>query len=370
MKKLFYLTFLTLPLFGASLQDRVATLENEMQSVYIDTANKTSGATFAAETPASTETSWFVTAEVLYWHAKAGGTEYAIKLDSPTVPMTGNMKDCDFDWDWGLRFGLGKHLPHDQWSLYLTYTYFDTSDTESVGSPFGASNLGPSGDTHGKFSCTADYQSLDFVLGKGFFLSRTFSVHPFLGVKSSWIDHFEKLKWTDVYNGAQAFLLVSGRIDNTVKSKSNFWGFGPNIGTNLLWHLGYGFKFFSDVSGTLYYSYFKVSENDRALVVPNTGPVSTLSLRLKGNTHRFIPQARVFAGLSWGTDLNLNQKKQYFDLGLGYEVQYFWRVIQHLDQEDATPQPPVLTGPLRTGFKRKAEDLSYYGLTFRARLDF
>lgn len=157
---------LSLPLFAASMSDRVEQLEKEMQSVYTDTANDTAGAKFVSAGPSSRyDTTWFLSAELLYWHAKSGGTEYAIRFDSSVLPRSGNVKDCDFEWDLGFRFGVGRFISCERnWDLYLTYTHFDTSDTESTSAPINATlnnNQGQiSGMSWAKFDCEADYMML------------------------------------------------------------------------------------------------------------------------------------------------------------------------------------------------------------------
>ena len=380
MKKIFTLVSfcLSFSLFSASLEERMDKLAEEMQSVYTTNPSHTGGAKFSNANRGCCGATWFITAEALYWHAKSGGTEYAIKLDSAVYPQKGNVKDCDYGWDWGLRVGLGRYLPHDDWYLYLTYTWFDTHDTQSVDSPFetplGTDTSpglpGPHGFTKGKFSCKANYDALDFVLGKSFFTSSKLSFHPIIGLKSAWINHRQKLKTIERINATQTTLLTSGVIDSSVKSRCHFWGMGPKIGTSLSWFLSNGFKLVMDVSSTLFYGFFKVSESDRTVGTPTVGPQVIAALHLKGNHHHFVPQARMFAGLHWEKKLQFKESAKYLSLGLGYEVQYFWRVIQCLDQESIAPPNASPAGPIRVDFKRMSEDLAYYGINLWARLDF
>ncbi|MCB1116051.1 MAG: MOMP family protein, partial [Chlamydiia bacterium] len=90
---------------------------------------------------------------------------------------------------------------------------------------------------------------------------------------------------------------------------------------------------------------------------------------LKGDKHLFCPQVAFFGGLMWGTHLHLKNKDQYLEIGAGYETEYFWRINQTLNYSDSYP-PMTATGPVRIDYKRTSEDVSFYGLTFKARLDF
>ena len=59
------------------MDSRVTQLESQMSQVRTETAMGTYGANTASARAEVDGRGWFITADVLYWHAKVGGTEYA-----------------------------------------------------------------------------------------------------------------------------------------------------------------------------------------------------------------------------------------------------------------------------------------------------
>ena len=102
---------------GMDMDSRVTQLENQMQQVRTETAMGTYGAQTATARPEVDGRGWFLTLDVLYWHAKVGGTEFAYSDNDPSanLPIRGRTKDIDFEWDWGVRVGLGYNFAHDGW---------------------------------------------------------------------------------------------------------------------------------------------------------------------------------------------------------------------------------------------------------------
>ncbi|MCB1073231.1 MAG: hypothetical protein H7A41_08835 [Chlamydiales bacterium] len=368
-------TTLSATLFAESMSERVERLEQEMKSVYNETPIGTAGAKFGNACPEPYQTTWFFTAEALYWHAKEGGTEYAIAFDSASLPMSGTVKDSDFDWDLGFRFGLGRFLGERKWDINLIYTHFYTSDTESTNEPNDSTiyvdeTVGTSGGiSHAKFDARVDYDSLDLMLGKGFFISKMISFHPKIGLKAAWIDQKFKLHASDRLDNSQTPFIVSGSIFHRLHSSSDFFGLGPRFGTDMTWFLADGFRLFADLSAALFYSNNDARFSNRIVILPDGEGETVVAVKVKGDKHHFSPQVAFFGGILWGTNFHIKNRDQYLELGFGYEAQYFWRVNQTLNISDAQPALSA-TGPVRIDFKRTSEDLSFYGLTFKARLDF
>ena len=101
------------------MDSRVTQLENQMQQVRTETAMGTYGAQTASARAEVDGYGWFFNFDVLYWHAKVGGTEFAYTDQDPRaqLPVKGRTKDIDFEWDWGIRVGLGYNFEHDGWDL-------------------------------------------------------------------------------------------------------------------------------------------------------------------------------------------------------------------------------------------------------------
>ncbi|MCP5505997.1 MAG: hypothetical protein H7A38_03840 [Chlamydiales bacterium] len=347
-----------------------------MASVYETTAMDAGTARFAPGCPYPNDTTWFVGAEVLYWHGKSGGTEYAIAFDSASLPQSGNVKDVDFEWDLGFRFGLGRFIGCERrWDINLEYTHFYNHDTESTSEPNDSiifSNGIDStieGVSHAKFDGNLDYDALDLMLGKGMFMSPRVTVHPKIGLKAAWLDQRYKFHADDRIDALQTELFVRGNVIHSLKSSCDFFGLGPRIGTDMRWYLGDGFRLFADASATLFYSSADVKLKNRVLFQPDGSAEQEAKISLKGDKHLFCPQVAFFGGLLWGRNFHLKNSEQYLEFGVGYEVQYFWRVNQILDISDVQPALSA-SGTQRVDYKRSSEDVSFYGITFKGRFDF
>jgi len=379
-------------LFGhENMQERVDNLEKEMQEVSTVTAYDTIGAGFTTARPEVEGKNFFITFDILYWHAKIGGTEYAysynpqIIYDQQDVPFLlpardGRTKDHDFDWEWGLKAGLGYNISYDGWDVYAQYTWYESNSSSQSAKepPAGLSPLRSFDEmiaSKAKSSFDVDYNNVDLEIGRSFYISSFLSFRPFISLKSAWID----LKQDSVYTASplndDVFRFFddprTNGLDFKVKESCQYWGLGPRVGVNSHWHLGYGYSIFGDVAGSVLYSYFKTLHRESwpphtvALIDPENGQL----FKLRSNFHRFVPYVQIFGGLEW--DGYVNHKHQHIRLKLGYEVQYYWRVNQNFYAEDTTRTGfGTLPEHVRAQFEKTAEDVMFYGITGEFRLDF
>lgn len=363
---------------GPSLDERIDRLEKEMKDVHVQNVAGTSGAGFAKELGTTSGTNWMINFDILLWHAKSGGTDWVLVTDSAVYPFTGYMKDCGYDWDWGFRVGIGKTFCHDGWDLDLEYTRFHTADSSKVSADFttppgtdaAEGNAGPSGSSNGSFTSHINYDNIDLILGKAYFTSSRLALHPYLGIKTSWINQKERLYTTNYINALETFLPSSGNVDTNLTSTCNFWGIGPKVGSNLSWYFSRKFKFLGLIEGALLQGYFKTSQNQWIGVTPTNSAQTTTTIDLDANTRRYIPTARMMLGLGYGTCVR--NKKDYFEISLNYEVNYFWRVNQFINESDSDPANISISDkePVRFNISRLSEDLSFYGVTLELKYMF
>lgn len=361
-----------------SLDSRLDTLEKEMKDVYVQNVSGTKGAGFANETNLVDDLGWYVSFDVLLWHVKSGGTDWLLRTDSSVLPFSGTILDCGFDWDWGFRVGLGKNFNQTGWDLGATYTRYHTGDGESSADDFATpsgtdgpvGNEGPSGNAEAAITCGVDLDSVDLLLGKAFFVSSNLAMHPFVGLQSTWIDQNQRIYTHSFINALETFLPVSGDVDTNLNTKSDFWGIGPKLGTDLSWYMSKNFKLLATAEAALLQGFFEVSEDQWVGVTPNGEPQTTADLNITGNIHRYVPYARMLLGLGYGT--YLRDKKNYFDVSLNYEISYFWRVNQFIDSEDSQPATINISSEdsIRLNLSHQSEDLGFYGVTLKFKYQF
>lgn len=291
--------------------------------------------------------------DVLYWHAKANGTIYGYRSEKPQgeSPIQGPIEELKFNWDWGFRLGGEYNLSYDGFSLELLYTHFNTNKTNAnhgkVISPFipvKSIYLFNRYVTEAKSTGDISLNSLDFQLSRETFLSPFFTFSPYAGLKNSWL----RFKQNTSYSGG-SYLGVNSVY---VKDKTNFWGIGPKIGSNMQWFIGNGFNIFGDLYCALQYGIFNVSYEDR---LSNS---STDQVKLKSQSHQFSPLLSIALGGSWGS--YINQCAQFLEFSLAYEGQMWFNQNQNLQVYDADI----------SRIQNISDNISMHGLTITATVNF
>jgi len=392
---------MTLTCHGAmSTNERVAQLEQKMDCVYMDVVTGTCGCEVTSSTCGArlanarpevqakgcTCPGWFIAVDVIYWHPKVGGTEYAYTDSSPVLlaapvatvanglPVSGRTKDVDFGWDWGFKVGIGYNFQHDGWDVFALYTRLDSADSDSS-SPGRNSSIIP---LRGSASITSangtafapagtfvfaefaktefdvDYDRIDLEMGRHFYISEKLSLRPFIGLTAAWIDLHEQVRYTGGVPSNATAPDSLGLLVNTVhvKDDCDFKGLGPRFGFNTKWHLGHSFSIYGDLSLAFLYGHYDVSHRE------NYSLISANRISLNADMNRITPNTNIGLGLAY--DTYLNEDKHHIGLKLGYESHYWWRVNQMLKIDDFN----VLK------FERYSEDVSFHGITFEVRLDF
>lgn len=347
---------------GPDLDTRVQDLEKQMKQVRTETAKGTYGATTALARPEVQGNGYFLTLDILYWHAKVGGTEYSYTDNdlSFTLPVIGRTRDLGFGWDWGVRFGAGYNFEYGGWDTYVNFTLFDTNDGQKTTAGLNGTVIPLRGTSYivdGDFSSHSfthcneatsqfdlDFERIDVELGRNYFISKELALRPHFGLVTAWINEDQVTRYT---GGS-----VLGINTVNVKDRNDFWGIGIRTGLNTKWFIGNGFSIFGNASGALVYGYYEVQHKEWYT------PSPTNYLRLNANMHRFSPTAQLTLGLSY--EQYLNNDKQHISLSLGYDVQYWWRQNQMLQIND--------NFGIRYG--RYSEDLGFYGITLDIRWDF
>ncbi len=406
------------------LDDRLDTLEKEMKEISARSPQGTVGAGFTTARPDTVGNNWFLFADVIYWHPKMGGTEFAITYntsDFVSLPPIinnaalshrpdGDYKENDFGWDFGLKAGLGYKTLHDSWDILGRYTWFQSHSTKQSRKDFPAAIIplklstgltpGFSAVNHAKSTVDIGYNNIDLELARNYFISKDFAVRPHLSLKGSWIDLKQKVHYVQTQNpDLSALIFEFESPEFKADLKSNFWGVGPRMGIDTRYFLGNNVNFFADLAGAILYGHFKTREKDH---IPNAIPggalppdvaeqirelfdltLSAPNRSLKHDFHQFVPFVQMQLGLEWNKYLNNN--KQHLRLKAGYEVQYYWRANQMGDLGDRTdtlaitgftldPQNDQLavSGVTRGRHQNNhgSKDLMFYGITAEARLDF
>ena len=361
---------------GASsdADDRLTELEVEMQTVYMKNAAGTAGAVFAPMAYPVNDYGWHIDAELIVWHLKSAAMDWVLALNQGVYPCNGDMINLGFHWSPGFRVGFGKSFQHDNWDVDLVYTYYKTSATQDVGGPFltpvGTDSTvgteGPTGTSVGSFHTKVFYNAIDLSLKKHYFVSKSVSIHPELAIKTIWLDLKDHLETSVYVNALSTFTPIAGTVTTDLKDSNKLWGIGPQAGVDLFWHLRKKMRLQTTIEGALLQGYFDLTQTQVIDIIP-TGSASILeTVALDGSTHKLVPYSRVVVGFGWGD--YIRNKKQYIDLSLNWEFNYFWRANQTINQETTTDN--IAGSSVRMLFDRYSDDIGFYGLNLKVAYSF
>jgi hypothetical protein len=205
----------------------------------------------------------------------------------------------------------------------IDYNYGITFDSWTQ---FAANHVGFVYALEAQESLKNSYDDLFADLGRAFFVSKSLSLRPSLGVEATWFSFkgnaqfsngklegfsFEK---NDNVNGTLWGGLGLAALKKVSETKSV--GVGPRVALDTKYYLCNGFSVYSNGSGALLFSYFK--QNSR----------TTYSLKQKNqkivinNFHCVIPTAKIDLGLRY--DSNMFCDTQRVAIALGYESVYYF----------------------------------------------
>lgn len=320
---------------------RLSKLETDMQKVKTETAYGNFGAKTASANPQLDGLGFFATADFLWWKLYEGGTEYVVKSNSIS-PIQGKAKQFNFNWEPGFKVGAGYVFEHDACDAYIEYTYFKTHARNSTSANFLFPLVGNEGFTfnRSKAHWNVHFQNIDVVVGKSFFVSRFFSLRPFGGLATSWMDQHRYFRFST---------LDSNRI--ALKSKNDFWGIGPRLGLNTRLFYNENLSFYGNLSGNLLWGNFLNKERE------NNKSTGVTFYNLRYQVHRMVPNAAIGIGAVF--EDNFADDAYHFMIKVGYESQYWWRQNQLPEFDGST-----------IAFHTASEDIGMQGLTVELRLDF
>ncbi len=230
----------------------------------------------------------FLQGDVILWQASESGLGYAVTNNNSTTYVNGgSIRNPHFQWDWGFKVGAGYNIPHDGWDLFLDWTrfYASSSDTHTSAPSGGAVfpslvntavlREGVPGPISAGFaSASARWRLhmnlLDLEMGREFYVSKWLTLRPHAGLRSAWLRQRYNVGY---YNGPvlQAGTNVLGQ-NLYVHMRNNFWGMGLRGGLCANWGLGSGFSLFSDFASALLLGHFRIYQLETDT---STSPIQT-----------------------------------------------------------------------------------------------
>ncbi|MBS0605992.1 MAG: hypothetical protein JSR57_03490 [Verrucomicrobia bacterium] len=316
----------------------------------------------------------FLECDFLYWRAEMDGIEFAVSSTSPNDADTdemssmtgGKWKDIDFEWGPGFRVGIGYHTPYDFWDLSLLWTRFNHSSSGHAHQPSGgglaatwftfATLLGINCEkASGHWDL--NYNTLDLLLSRTFFVSRGLTLRPGLGIRGAWIDQDMRYHYSGVdYVFLHGFGAPLG--PEKVNLSNDYHAIGILAGLGLDYCFNNHWSIYGNLAGSLLYGGFEVDEHLKVKGVNLFGrrPFYHFSEdrnRLKSNVEMGV-------GLKWESDLN--RKRVHLSFFAGYEFIVWFNQNQLKNF--------WFSGLDNGSYNQLDGNLSLQGGTFGGRIDF
>lgn len=274
---------------------------------------------------------FYVHVDGLAFQAKQDGMEFAIEDTTttgglPTAPIAyGDIigfssENSNWDYNPGMRFGVGFFLDHDAWNIDFNWTWLNITDYKHGNATTGGSILiplwelgnvsSPVAATYGPFSSAvwkAHYNTLDLSLGKPYHVSRYVVFNPHFGVRAGWIDQHFSVDYGANQNPANRVIH---------HGKNNFWGVGARAGVDTDWIVGKGWCLFANVSASMMASKFEVHQN---MILPSQ---SGDGFDLDYDFYQNVPNMEMAIGIAWSKYFDKN--KYRVGLRAAYEFIEWW----------------------------------------------
>ena len=341
-----------------------------------------------------------VSAEFLYWLPYMSDLPAITELifEPNFDVLTGQVSSAsafvkrtrEFDWEYepGVRVGMGFVFDPNGWDLSAAWTYMHTNISKSESNnnllPFGANVPTPAfvgakcfaqpfqvfdtdiaNRVSTKFQLT--YNQIDLVAGRNFWVSQSLQLRPFFGARGVWsdMDLTSKSSFTNGVivqanppnNPLQRFLRDSHKLRE--------WGVGPVIGMNSKWFLHKMFYFYADGGAALLGSGVALKSKSSLISFTDllNGTILEGGTLLPTYRHHhsitMIPMFDIALGLGW--ESYLYQERYHLAFSAGWDAHilvdynYFDRAFSD--------------SPSRAAFTSDGH-LSFQGLTLKGRFQF
>lgn len=261
-------------------------------------------------------------AEAIYWQIIQDNLLTSIKAgETNTGPLTNLIWiNQQFNFDPGLRVGIGGIFPYDKWHLIVSYTFLRTSSSQFSENSNPEFYMILSGHMQSlakqvKTAWEMHFQSLELMLGREFFMSNYLAIKPQMGIKGAYPNQTWHVSYIHPTFAQNEQIFLNQRIENS------FWSIGPNLGMDLSWKLPKKWEIQIHPSWSVMYAkiYSKVIYSDIANAAEGVNPDT--EIHGMQNVAALIPQIEIWLGAKWSYPFHNNR---LFQITVGYDVQYWW----------------------------------------------
>jgi len=208
-------------------------------------------------------------ASYLYWSADEDALEFAMSgiAPTPTTAITeqGKVYVPRHKWDSGFKVGIGLFTPWDGWDLFADYTRFLTSRQRTAFSrtpgtlrKIWQTTVNFTNINQGAASWNLNFNNVDLALGRSYYISTQFSVHPFVGLKGAWQNQGYNVN----YDGSPSQTPTPTPQSTNMDQKQQMWAIGVLVGADMYWRFWKPFSLFGKVAASILSEEFRVRRVD------------------------------------------------------------------------------------------------------------
>ena len=271
---------------------------------------------------------FFVSVEGLAWQAKEDGLDFALSnatgVDLPIGAgeiLSFSSNNHDFDYNPGVRVGLGFYVHHDAWCLDFDWTWLNITNRKSytaeASEVFYPLTLIPVSTPQTSWTSASavwnsHYNTLDANLGKPYHVSRFLILNPHFGLRAAWIDQHFGAHYSGLI-GVGSSDLASGAVQH---ADNDFWGFGSRAGLKSEWIIGKGWSLFGNIAASLLFGQFTV--NQKAAV----GTSNLAGFDVDYDFYQNVANMEMQLGISW--QKYFAKDKYRISVSGAYEFHEWW----------------------------------------------
>lgn len=267
--------------------------------------------------PVEEKGEWHFSYSVLYWQGKEHGLEYTNQPSNIFVTddfTQTSVISPSFQWEPGVRLGLGYTQSDCQWTYQAGWTYLQSKG-------YGQKNVSGWEGMFPLRSLSPDTLQSDYVTSaqSKWHLSTNLGdllaqynwdfAKPFAGVRFASLNQKFKAK----YAGGTFY---SGTDVNTFRCQ--YYGAGPRVGVNLDGCVGAGFSLFGRAAIAPLFGNFDIDETEKYL--------GASRFDLSKNTYHFLLSTDYELGFQW--------KGELIDVGAAWEWQEFFYANQWIGSKN------------------------------------
>lgn len=320
----------------------------------------------------------FISGDYLYWVPHQDNLFYAASqttdTSSPVAEIHNKYKQPHFDWSPGFRLSVGGYTS-DSWDIGLTgmfihsnahsRTHVPPKATGGLIVPGFNTNLFSTAALKSHASNRLKFGTLDFSIGREFFLTQRFAIHPLIGLRG--------FRMTQLYRShyLSAFPVPDLPEFKTIlkasfKAKNTTYGIGPRAGIDMKFYMTESFSFLGGLSGSLLWGTFRVHQRFRGQEAPLEVYEPSI---LKTSEKNASLRTNIDAYFGLGYDFWFNCDKNRFYVALLFEASEWFAMNQFNDTFSTYTLNNNIATITIAGLRRHG-DLGFVGGTLHLQIDF